>query len=668
MRFNKLTLTNIGAYYGNYEFDFTIRHPQKNVILFGGKNGAGKTTILESLRIALFGAFTYGFKTESETYFRKIKSYLNKIAIANHERHYQIMIEFDHVENYQRNTYIFKRRWELENNRIKETFLIMENGRYLNELDTELFHSKIREEMPPQLFEFCLFDGEEISRIISDDRLSEYLRNTAKTMFNLDYFENLEEDLAQYQKQYSNQKSRSEEENLLNNLNSELQVLNEKKQQLVESIQVSEEKIQHWQQDVENNKKEFQLYGGLVKEERDQLISKMNELEHERKIILEEMKSFVYGLLPMYLVRNELVDLRKQIELEQGFETYEYLTTTITQDKLGDIINTLEKEGLLSKNEEELATRILFHGFIDAIKPNNVEMIHRASFNQRSEIQFTLNELNKIDLPHLLNVFSQNQEYLKAILEIRKKIDHNDSTHDFKTLLDNIQSLNQEIEKTKIDLESKNVELNDLQQQIEQKKLVAENIKSKLLNHDKTENSFILSMKVIEVSKQFRSLQLQKKLQQVEIEATHMINHLFRKEEFLSKIQIDPESFEVTLISPTYQLIDKQSLSAGEKQILLLSIIWAIMKTSGRRLPFVFDTLLGRLDKTHKKSVLTKLIPKCGEQVIILSTDSEIDQEHFEYLQPILSGSYTLEFNKELKNVSVEVNQYFNIHIMELTV
>ena len=49
--------------------------------------------------------------------------------------------------------------------------------------------------------------------------------------------------------------------------------------------------------------------------------------------------------------------------------------------------------------------------------------------------------------------------------------------------------------------------------------------------------------------------------------------------------------------------LEKRTLSAGEKQILLISIIWAIFQCSGRQVPFIFDTLLGRLDKTHKAAI-----------------------------------------------------------------
>ncbi|WP_347861065.1 hypothetical protein U0355_10220 [Salimicrobium sp. PL1-032A] len=100
-------------------------------------------------------------------------------------------------------------------------------------------------------------------------------------------------------------------------------------------------------------------------------------------------------------------------------------------------------------------------------------------------------------------------------------------------------------------------------------------------------------------------------------------------------------------------------LSAGEKEILLLSLIWAMFKASGRRVPFIFDTLLGRLDKTHKSTVLSKLIPASGEQTLVLSTDTEIDEFHYDLIKPHLSHVYTLDFDNEKQSVSIHPDYFF---------
>jgi DNA sulfur modification protein DndD len=119
------------------------------------------------------------------------------------------------------------------------------------------------------------------------------------------------------------------------------------------------------------------------------------------------------------------------------------------------------------------------------------------------------------------------------------------------------------------------------------------------------------------------------------------------------------------LFNSTNEEISKENLSAGEKQILLLSTIWAMAMSSKRRLPFVFDTLLGRLDQTHKKSIIEHFLPQCGDQVIILSTDSEIDREHFKLIKPSVAKVYTIDFNASKSTVDA-TNDYFTFQNEEV--
>ena len=160
-------------------------------------------------------------------------------------------------------------------------------------------------------------------------------------------------------------------------------------------------------------------------------------------------------------------------------------------------------------------------------------------------------------------------------------------------------------------------------------------------------------------------MQIQKKLQQVQIEASIMLKRIFRKHNYVSSIKIDHKTYNVTLIDSHNDQIEKATLSAGEKEILLISLIWSIFKCSGRKVPFIFDTLLGRLDKTHKAAVLKEFIPICGKQAIILSTDTEIDEVHYRILEDHVAKEYMLEFNVEKKETRI-INHYFSFKQMEM--
>ncbi|PFO87691.1 DNA sulfur modification protein DndD, partial [Bacillus cereus] len=235
---------------------------------------------------------------------------------------------------------------------------------------------------------------------------------------------------------------------------------------------------------------------------------------------------------------------------------------------------------------------------------------------------------------------------------------------DFNNILDSIENYSNQLEKLKQQKDKKAEEIIELTKQIEKIESEIKQKRKQINDHQKYNNVYNISNKLITISEQFRALQRQKKLQQVQYEATTMMNKLLRKKEYLSTIKIDSNSFHVTLYNKNGAELSKDTLSAGERQILLISIIWAMLKTSGRRLPLVFDTLLGRLDQAHKESLLTHFIPVCSEQVIILSTDSEIDFKHYAMIQTNLANQYTIEYNILEEKVDIQ-NNYFEFNVQE---
>ncbi|MBY6036641.1 DNA sulfur modification protein DndD [Fictibacillus nanhaiensis] len=656
MKFNKVMLNNIGAYKGVHEIDLSVDSPLQNVILFGGENGAGKTTFLNSIRLALFGSYAFGFRTENDAYYRRVKSLLNKNAVSQNESLYQIIIEYSEVENYKRNEYKFIRRWKLQKEKLKEDFLILKNDHYLNDSEKELYHSKLKETVPPQLFDLCLFDGEEISRIVNDNRLSEYLRASAKVMFNLNLFENLEGDLHQLIKQ-NKAHDLSKEENEILELNEAIEAL---ENNLKESTQTQEylfEQITNIQEKLSELKRDFNTHGGLVKDKREQFLKEVNSIESIRTKNMDEVRNFISTLLPFYMNRSLLADVKKQMEQEKSLEAVEHLSNLLTPKKLDYLLKKLIESNL--PINDDLQDKLL-NGLLEVITDddNPVISIHKASFSQRIEIENTHTNVSKISSGYYLEKIKENQDLLKKSHELRKKIELNDQTTDFKEILENIQQMTKEITILTGELEQKKLIHNEME--IELDRLETEKItkQNKLVDSNKVQNTFLISSQVIELSKHFRKTQQQKKLQQVQIEATKMLNSLMRKRDYVSRVIINEETFEVRLFNSSNEELYKDSLSSGEKEILLLSVVWAMFKSSGRRLPFIFDTLLGRLDKTHKLTVLTQLIPACGEQVIILSTDSEIDRANYELLKPRIAKEYTLEFLTNEEKVKIH-NEYF---------
>src|SRR5690606_33202414 len=98
-----------------------------------------------------------------------------------------------------------------------------------------------------------------------------------------------------------------------------------------------------------------------------------------------------------------------------------------------------------------------------------------------------------------------------------------------------------------------------------------------------------------------------------------------------------PDAYSVTLFDQTGMLVDKKALSAGEKQIYAIAMLEALGRTSGRSLPLIIDTPLGRLDSKHRDKLVNNYFPTASHQVVILSTDTEIDESFYSALSPEIS-------------------------------
>jgi DNA sulfur modification protein DndD len=134
---------------------------------------------------------------------------------------------------------------------------------------------------------------------------------------------------------------------------------------------------------------------------------------------------------------------------------------------------------------------------------------------------------------------------------------------------------------------------------------------------------------------------------------------LLRKENYISRISINRDDFSATLFDANNNPVPKEELSAGEKQIFAVAMLWALAKTSGRMLPVIIDTPLGRLDSEHRYHLIERYFPFASHQVIILSTDTEVDENYFQALAPWTARTFHLRYDQSDECTYVE-NKYFD--------
>ncbi len=135
---------------------------------------------------------------------------------------------------------------------------------------------------------------------------------------------------------------------------------------------------------------------------------------------------------------------------------------------------------------------------------------------------------------------------------------------------------------------------------------------------------------------------------------TDCYKKLANKKNLIDLIRIDPVTLDLSYLSSDGMEIPNASLSAGEKQLMVISLLWALAICSKKKLPVIIDTPLSRLDSDHRLSLITTYFPQASEQTIILSTDSEVDEQYYGVMKKDIGDEYTIIYDDESKSSSVE--------------
>ncbi|AZR72164.1 DNA sulfur modification protein DndD [Anoxybacter fermentans] len=667
MIIKKLEIRNFGIFYKTTTFDFNLKESDKNIILFGGKNGSGKTTILQAIKLALYGSLILGYKTNSKRYNDFLLNKFNTYALKNGEKTFAIGLNFTIKQAGLIDNYKIIRKWEIFDNKIIEQVFVEKNDKLLNEKETSDFESFIRKYIPPALFDFFFFDGEEFNKLIIQNDFEDKLKNSALTLFNLEIFEILKSDLDKYLEQENIFNELSKDEQVLKVITKKIKELSEQIKNYNDTVINLEKQVEEKQNQIKDLENEFKLYGGLLDTEIDNLKREINNLENEKKQCSEWLKSFAANILPFLICKKLLQNVQDQLTLEKQVSYYIELKNRLTQDLLENIKNNLALQQLkiVNKQDEIISPDFLIETIVKeltkSLKPNinlsTFKAIHNLSLDESTQIASLLYKINNFDSSKVQNTFDKINNNNNKIYELKQKIS---------IALEN-KSLNK-IWKKRIQLEK---EINELTNQIEQIKLLitelevelekqqneAKKLEKKISQAYKDKSAFIISKKINNILDKYIDHQLKLKIKEVETFFFQMFSSLIRKDNFIDNVKIDKDTFKVNLYSKG-QLIQKNNLSAGEKQIYILSLLWALIKASNRQFPLVFDTLLGRLDHSHKTNIIRDFLPKASKQTIILSTDTEIDQKYYQLLKPHIAKEYLLEYNEQRYTIDVH-NKYF---------
>jgi DNA sulfur modification protein DndD len=140
----------------------------------------------------------------------------------------------------------------------------------------------------------------------------------------------------------------------------------------------------------------------------------------------------------------------------------------------------------------------------------------------------------------------------------------------------------------------------------------------------------------------FRKRSRAARRQEIETAVNRHFRRLMTGHRMIDRIAID-EEFVMRFLDADGVEFGQLTVSHGMRQLAVTALLWALKDVSGRALPIIVDTPLARIDRENQQNLLTQYYPNAAGQVIILATDSEIDEEKFALLRGHVGVQFRLD-------------------------
>lgn len=640
MILKSIKLKNIGPFKGVNEI-LLDSNKDRNIILIGGKNGSGKTTILNSLKIGLFGSHSLGLVTQTKKYFETIRELLNNECLRNNIINYFIEIKYEEITNLESREIVLMRKWEVINSNITEQLNITVDGDNYNDEDALFYINNLKAKIHPTLISSLMFDGEKIASLIDDGMISSYISSILSNAFNISLFENMSSDLSNYITKEVENSNLTQDEIIVMEKRSELKRIEEQIKSLNKEISEWDANLQDLELIMENDLQNYSALGGLnelnAKEFRDKVYGlerKRNEKKMNLNYFLENLYPFYINIELMTKTRNHLI---KDFPIKILSEI-KYLREIAVENDL-NIDEIIGQFSISSSNitEENIhnSDQVTIQAFDRLLK------LFKTDYKAKKikDIQSAINRENT-------NIRTYKDKISKAEME------------ELNNLYKNIVNKNNMIINAKEKLNIKFVELTSLKEAFESSSKDLQDYEKEVFSKTKERNSFEIANKLMDINTKFIKIKKQKIIYQLEKLVTIKFKSVIRKKDYIDNIEIDKSNYNILLKRSNGDKFSINNLSAGEKQILIASLITSIYDLSRKAFPFIFDTPLARLDRENRKNFIEKIIKNSSSQVIVLSTDEEIDEELVSVINKNINRKYLLE-NDGSPITKIYKNAYF---------
>lgn len=708
MELKRVELYNFSSYAGKVAFDFSASR-DKNIILIGGNNGAGKTSLFTAIKLALYGPLCFRYQGKNAQYSARIKELVNHDAFMGTavKAYVEIEVILPLRQNY--STYTIHREWNYNDQKVHEIYWVRdEEGAALSSRDRDYFQNYLFTVIPPNMFDFFFFDGEEISDFFSDASYNSYVKNAILTLCGYDTFSLIKKFCDGYAGEgLSDERSRQ----LMEQLHDQERIW----ETCTADIAAAETALQKLEADKaaaagEKNDLEarFKKSGGLSKNERDGLNNKLRQYDRVKNAEARTIRDYVEDLMPFYITYDLAREVDAQLPREERMHQYRASTQQISVDMLR---NAIAAANVVSPNQVEVLSSRLYESISTTLcpetDPEQFHFIHDLSAEQKMQVSAILVQLHSFDPQDIIKAVnskkSASAKYEQASRQLRDALPALDANSFFERFSD----LSKRISECEDSTNAAHEQLQNLNAAKEAAGKSVDALRAQIQAEAKNKTAYLYTSRISAMMDALIHDTVQEKFRQIEQLSLQMFREITHKANFIDLLELD-HSFNIliykeqmysvaelyallenvgteelqtrlgstgmhelldffAITSPRtlrktikkylaeddsdsrtdqklklYKRVELSQLSKGEKQVFLLSLYWAIIKSSGQQVPFIIDTPFARIDTEHRERLTKLFFPSVSDQVIILSTDEEVTGIYHDIICDKISHEYLL--------------------------
>lgn len=601
-----------------------IDHP---LVLITGNNGAGKTSMLEALRIALHGRRAFDVPLGEVEY---LKLMAGRFKDGDFSTPCTVSLAFDYVDEHLTRSVVVHRSWALRRQHIAESLDVIVDGEALSADDAEDMLTTI---VPPEIARYFFFDGERISELAewgSEEETT--LFQAVGDLLGLGVLEQLRTDLGRLIDQHSKTKRGADD------LAHRLRQAESSVSEVARQLKAARAGLRRVRSAWERARTGVRRLGALQKDEISRAQEKLSSLQAERKNVHDEFFRVAHDILPLLFAKTLQRRFGKEFHARLKLEERE-IVSKFLNDHASDI------KALVRKEAAAKASAVIFER-LKALA-NGKPMVVAPAFPHisRSDAAW-MQRIIERELPELSERVRMMR---KRLIGLEKEIDQTKQRVQSAPLGDPAaEAALAELEQCQRAMLEHDLLIGRLEQEHKDASAAFADLeRTARLNRQEAFRAGRLSVRARVMQNVLAALPvLAKRLQEskehrfAEYLKTTLC-HLWHKPDRVSDVLVSFADRRIELLGSSGP-IDKSELSAGEKQLFAIAFIYALAQLSGSRMPLVIDTPLGRLDHEHRRRFVGEFLPSASHQVIMLSTDTEIVGPLYQNIESLLAHHYEL--------------------------